>query len=92
GFEVVGIHQHCNVVFFTHLSYRRVDIHQKHSVDFFTDLEHKLVAYDMDREEATRCHFDKKLNFFILYVCWRRWALIQHVLDCKVMMLPIGSK
>ncbi|CAN6171377.1 unnamed protein product [Urochloa humidicola] len=54
GFEVVGIHQHCNVVFFTHLSYRRVDIHQNHSVDFFTDfLEHKLVAYDMDREEVS---------------------------------------
>ncbi|CAN6222551.1 unnamed protein product [Urochloa humidicola] len=53
--DVVDIHQHCNVVFFTHsLGHKRVDIHQNRSVDFFPRiLERKLVAYDMDREEVS---------------------------------------
>ncbi|CAN6165423.1 unnamed protein product [Urochloa humidicola] len=53
--EVVDTHQHHNVIFFTHsLDCRFVDIHPDHSVGLFTHfLEHKLVAYDMDREEVS---------------------------------------
>ncbi|CAN6213391.1 unnamed protein product [Urochloa humidicola] len=53
---VVDIHQHRNVVFFNHyLAHRRVDnIHPDGSVYLSTHFfEHKLVAYDMDREEAS---------------------------------------
>ncbi|CAL5089011.1 unnamed protein product [Urochloa decumbens] len=45
--EVVDIHQHCNVVFFTHFW-----VDQNRSVDFFTHfLKRKLVAYDLDSKE-----------------------------------------
>ncbi|CAN6165419.1 unnamed protein product [Urochloa humidicola] len=54
-FEVVGIHQHRNVVFFTRLSGDKL-------VGSFTrPLGHKLVAYDMDREElSTIATFDNE--------------------------------